>query len=380
MLSLVWVVLAVEMLILQLTRNRAGIAAADVLHGGVDRHIGGVGLRRVADQDHRVRQRDPRFRQADRLGDIDAGFHDRDQLRIGEPDVLAGADHQSAAGRGQVAGFEKPAEIVNGGVGIGAAHTFLKGGNDIVMLVAVLVVAHGAALNKLLDRLERDVLLAVFLVGGDRRQLQGIHRLAHVAAAAGGDLGGAAFFQGNGNALFLPQQLCGSVNGAFHLGRRHALELKDRRAAEDRVVNIEIRILGGGGDQGDAAVFNVFKEHLLLLFIEILDLVQIEQDAVHAGKGVQLGDDRLDISGRSGGAVEFFKRFIRFVCDIGRQRGLADAGRTVENQIRHDAALDYLAQGLAGAEQVLLPDDIVERRRTETVSQRLHNITSDWFR
>ena len=98
MLSLVWVVLAVVMLILQLTRNRAGIAAADVLHGGVDRHIGGVGLRRVADQDHRVRQRDPRFRQADRLGDIDAGFHDRNELRIGEPDVLAGADHESSAG------------------------------------------------------------------------------------------------------------------------------------------------------------------------------------------------------------------------------------------------------------------------------------------
>jgi hypothetical protein len=62
------------------------------------------------------------------------------------------------------------------------------------------------------------------------------------------------------------------------------------------------------------------------------------------------------------------------------ESALADAGRTVENQIRHDAALDYLAQGLAGAEQMLLPDDIVERRRTETVSQGLHNITSDWFR
>ena len=69
--------------VLQLTRNGTDIAAPDVAHGGVDRADSRVGLRRVADHDDRVRERNPRFGKSDRKRNIDAGFDDRDQLRIG---------------------------------------------------------------------------------------------------------------------------------------------------------------------------------------------------------------------------------------------------------------------------------------------------------
>ena len=82
-LTLVRVVLTVVVHILQLTRNGTDIAAPDVAHGGVDRADSRVGLRRVADHDDRVRERNPRFGKSDRKRNIDAGFDDRDQLRIG---------------------------------------------------------------------------------------------------------------------------------------------------------------------------------------------------------------------------------------------------------------------------------------------------------
>ena len=52
------------------------------------------------------------------------------------------------------------------------------------------------------------------------------------------------------------------------------LEFKDCRAGDDGVIDIDIGIFGGGGDEGDSAVLDVFEQGLLLFFVEILDFVQ----------------------------------------------------------------------------------------------------------
>ncbi len=53
------------------------------------------------------------------------------------------------------------------------------------------------------------------------------------------------------------------------------------------------------------------------------------------------------------------------------QRGLADAGRSPQDHgVRH-LRLDRHAQWLAGADQVLLADDVVERARAQRFGQRL---------
>ena len=53
-----------------------------------------------------------------------------------------------------------------------------------------------------------------------------------------------------------------------------------------------------------------------------------------------------------------------------RQRGLADAGRSPEDDGAELVALDLDAQRLARAEDVLLADELIERRRTHPFGQR----------
>ena len=70
----------------------------------------------------------------------------------------------------------------------------------------------------------------------------------------------------------------------FHLGGIHRLELKNGAAAENGIVDIEIRIFGGGGNEGNGAILNVLQQRLLLLFIEILDLIQVQHHTAHGIK------------------------------------------------------------------------------------------------
>ena len=104
--------------------------------------------------------------------------------------------------------------------------------------------------------------------------------------------------------VFLGTEAEGPLHCPLDLGRFHRLELKDGAAAQHRIVNIEVGVFGGGGDEGDAAVLNKLQQVLLLLFIEVLNLVQIEDHTVTPFKGIQLADDLLDVCGRGGGTVE----------------------------------------------------------------------------
>ena len=54
-------------------------------------------------------------------------------------------------------------------------------------------------------------------------------------------------------------------------------ELKNGAARKDGVVDVKIGVFRGGGDEGDAAVLDKLQQGLLLLFVKILDLVQIQQ-------------------------------------------------------------------------------------------------------
>ena len=61
----------------------------------------------------------------------------------------------------------------------------------------------------------------------------------------------------------------------------------------------------------------------------------------------------------------------RLAGEQARQRGLAAPGRPPQDQRRQLRRLERAAQQLAGAEQVLLPDELVERSRPHPLGQRL---------
>ena len=289
-------VLPVEVLVLELAGDRAGAAGFQVGFRLVDRVVGGIGFGGGGDQDHRVGQRDPCLWQAHLHRDVTGRPDDRDDLRIGKPHVLAGADHQPPAGRDQVPRLQKAGQVVDGGVGVGAPHRLLVGGDDVVMLVPVPVIAHRAPLGKFLRPLHRHLPPArLGPVGRQGQHLDRIERLPHVPAAGPGDM--CFHFGGNLNrdAQFRFHRRKPPVDRFFYLGRLDRLELEDGAAGEHRPVDVEIGVFGGGGDQGDPAVLDILQQRLLLLFVEVLDLVEVEDDPFVAGNRPEVVDHRLDI-------------------------------------------------------------------------------------
>lgn len=113
----------------------------------------------------------------------------------------------------------------------------------------------------------------------------------------------------------LLQQLDAAFERLLDLLRADRLEFKDGAAADDGVVDIKIRIFGGRSNQGDLTVLQKFQQGLLLFFVQVLNLVQIEHHAVHPFKGVQRGDDLLKIGGAGSGAIELVQFFARLLCD-----------------------------------------------------------------
>ena len=80
------------------------------------------------------------------------------------------------------------------------------------------------------------------------------------------------------------------LDGGQQLARLDLLELEHRRAREQRVVNIEKRILRRGRDERDGAVL-----HELLLFVEILNFVEVEQNAPGRHQRADARDDVLHV-------------------------------------------------------------------------------------
>ena len=63
--------------------------------------------------------------------------------RVGQADVLAGQDDQPAGDEARVLPrLDHPGQVVQGGVGVGAAHRLDEGADHVVVLVALAVVAH----------------------------------------------------------------------------------------------------------------------------------------------------------------------------------------------------------------------------------------------
>ena len=136
---------AVGMDVLQLTRDGPRLPCPNVGDRGVDGHDNGVGLRRRGQQQHCLRQRQPRLRQAELKRAVHAGFHDHGRLRIGKADILARRAQDAPARTDQVAGLEQARQIMQRRVGIRAAQRLHERGHDVIVVVARTVIVHGAA-------------------------------------------------------------------------------------------------------------------------------------------------------------------------------------------------------------------------------------------
>ena len=122
-----------------------------------------------------------------------------------------------------------------------------------------------------------------------------------------------------------------------------------------------------GGDQGDAAVLDTFQQALLLLFVQVLDLVQIQQNAARRCQRADILEHCLDIPGAAGGAVELVQGHAAVLGNDACHRGISGAGGTVKDHVGDASALDGAAEHPPRSQQMLLPAHIRQRFGTQAL-------------
>ena len=309
----------------------------------------------------------------DLVARVPDGVGEQQRVRVGEADVLAReADAAARDVERVLAALEHAREPVDRGVGVGVAHRLVQRRDDVVVLLAVLVVHQRLAADALGEdlvgdrpdavhrprvrdgRLERAERLAGVAVGVDREPAQdGLRHDERLPAVAALVRERAA------------QQL-------HDLLLAEAVEDEDLAAGEQRGVDLEGGVLRRGADEDDAALLDERQEGVLLRLVEAVDLVD-EEDGPHA-EGARLlgaGHDLLDLLDAARDGAEGDELRLREVCDHVGEGGLADAGRPPEDHRGDLVALDHRAQELPGPDEVLLPDELLERARPHAARERL---------
>ena len=278
----------------QVHRYGAGQPGADVVRGRPDREVGGVRLRGQREVHHRLPEHDPALGHADQLHRLRRGDGQRQGGRVGHADVLARADDQAARDEpGVLPRLEHPREVVQRRVDVRAADRLDEGADDVVVLVAVLVVLERDAVDGALGVLEGDgdrPLLAFLLMGvREGGAGGGLERRQRGPGVAGGrphdvctcsciDRDLAAQAPPVGHRAIDEQSDGGVVQG---------LEREQQRAGQQGRHDAERRVLGGRGDEHDPAVLHPGQQRVLLGLAEPVDLVE-EQHGVAPVHGLRV--------------------------------------------------------------------------------------------
>ena len=328
--------------IAQVERHRPHLAGVDVGERLVDRVVAGVGLGGCRHGDRGLGEDDARFGHAHHVDGLGGGDGDLKDLRLRHAHFLTGGDHN--APRDETGVLPRPQhlrEVMDGGVRVASPHGFDESGDDIVMLVAVLVVTHGRHVHDGRDHVGSDEgtagALAPRFVTGDstRGGLEDRERLARVPTGQAHDLIHRIVIDTH----FVGKPLRG-VHGAIEHGadvvRLQGLELDDDGTRQERRDNGETGVFRGRRDESDVAVLDAGQQRVLLGFGETMHLVD-EQHRLRA-----FGDEPvmgalehiahvLDAGGHGGKLLERASRLTRH--DVS-ERGLAHPGRAEQDDGR----------------------------------------------
>ena len=208
---------------------------------------------------------------------------------------------------------------------------------------------------------------------GRGRELEQVQRRSRIAVGKAGDcrqrLVGDVDRRRPEPALLVGQR---PPQDAFDgLGRKR-LQHEHLRARQERGVDLERRILRRRTDQDDVAGFDARKKRVLLRLVEAVDLVhEHDRPAAHSSPALlRRGHDLLDLLDAGEHGAERHEVRLRDLGDHSRERRLARAGRTPEDDRLQEVAFDGLAQRPARREDLFLTDDLVERAWTDPFRER----------
>ncbi len=148
--------------------------------------------------------------------------------------------------------------------------------------------------------------------------------------------------------------------------------MENLAARDERRVDAEERVLRRRADEDDDPILDVAEQHILLRAVEAVDFVEEEDRPLGvlqaiAGAGEDVADfldaDRRCVDGLEGG--------LGALGDDLSQGRFAGAGRAVEDRAGQPIGVQQAAEELAGAEEVLLTDEFVQRSRPHPHGQGL---------
>ena len=275
-----------------------------------------------------------RLRQADELHGPGHGDRDLDRLRVGVADVLGGEhDHPPGDELRILAARDHHGQAVDRGVGVRSAHALDERRRDVVVVVAPLVVEQRPLARGVGHVLLRDGAAA-------RPQpppRRGCSARSRVAPGRLGDLPAAGRRPARPRAR--PRR---GARSAVTPSAPSGTQLEQRAPREQGRVDLEVRVLGGRADQRDQPRLDGRQQRVLLRLVEAVDLVEEEDRPLAAARPAgrrprrSPGGRRRSPPGRRtaprsgpGG-----------VGDDPRQRGLAGAGRAVEDHRADAVGLD----------------------------------------
>ena len=193
---------------------------------------------------------------------------------------------------------------------------------------------------------------------GDRH----LHRRQHLSPIATGALDDEGDGLRRSGGLERVETTLGEGSQAVVVER---VEPEQRRAASQRRVDLEERVLRRRPDQRQGPVLDGGKQGILLGLVEAVNLVE-EQDRAAVVLAETLAspfDHFPDVLDARRHGRELLELLRGAAGDCQGQRRLAGAWRTPEQHGRQRVGFHETAQRLAGTEQVGLTDDVVDRAR-----------------
>ena len=356
-------------------RDGAGLTRPHVGQRGVDGADDRVRLGRQRQVDGGLGQVDARLGHADQLHRLRSGRCGEQRGGICEPHVF-GRMHDEATGDEPrvLTGLDHAREVVQRGVGIGSADRLDERADHVVVLVTVAVVAHRRRVDGLLERCEVDRGASLGL-GRACRCLERGQRAPGVTA---------------GHAQQMPARIVverhrrteptlvaqGPVDEFADCGLVERLQREQQAAREQRRHDREERILRRRRDERDVAGFDGAEQRVLLGLAETVDLVD-EQHGLSPGAAqlrLRARDHLTHVLDAGVESRELLEASVRRARHDQREGGLAGAGRPEQDQRHRRIALDQTAKWRSGREQMVLPDDLVQRAWPHAGRQRRSRI------
>ena len=152
--------------------------------------------------------------------------------------------------------------------------------------------------------------------------------------------------------------------------RIEPVEDQHLRAAEQRRVQLEAGILGGGAHQRHRAALDIGQETVLLRAVEAVDLVHEQQRALaRLQRGLGFGEDLLEIGHAREHRADRHEAHVHRIGEQAGDAGLARARRAPQHHAREPARRHHPADRALGSGDVLLPDHLAERARSQAIGQ-----------